>query len=79
MTVKLNRRFVLHTLTNRDMTARDLAALSGISEATMYRLMGGAAFNSDTLGKLAGALGCHPVDLIEAEGFERPHVDAPAA
>jgi len=79
MTVRLNGRFVKHLLTDRDMTARDLAAVAGISEATMYRLLGGEAFSSVTLGKLALALECHPTDLIEAEGFAHPHLDAPVA
>ena len=79
MTVRLNSKFVKHLLTDREMTARDLAAVAGISEATMYRLLGGEAFNSVTLGKLALALVCHPVDLIEAEGFVSPHLDAPVA
>jgi DNA-binding Xre family transcriptional regulator len=77
MTVKLNSKFVKYALVDRDMSARDLAAKAGISEGTMYRMMNGAVFNSDTLGKLAEALGCHPVDLIEGEGFASPHMDAP--
>lgn len=79
MTVKLNSKFVKHLLMDRDMTARDLAALAGISEATMYRVLNGEPFNSVTLGKVAQALGCHPVDLIEADGFTSPHVGAPVA
>lgn len=79
MTVRLNSKFVKYILTDRDMTARDLAAAAEISEGTMYRMMGGAAFTSDTLGKLAKALGCHPVDLIDAQGYMHPHLDAPTA
>lgn len=79
MTVRLNSKFVKCILTDRDMTARDLAAAADISEGTMYRMMGGAAFTSETLGKLAKALKCHPIDLIEADGFATPHLDAPTA
>lgn len=77
MTIKMNARFVRHVLADRDMSARDLAARAGVGEATMYRLMAGAAFTSDTLGKIATALGCHPVDLIEAKGYNYPHLVAP--
>ena len=77
MIVKLNAQFVKHLLVDQGISARDLAIAAGIGEATMYRLLNGAAFNSDTLGKLAAALECHPVDLIQAEGYVSPHVDAP--
>lgn len=79
MTVKLNSKFVKYLLTDRDMTARDLARLADISEGTMYRMLSGEAFNTVTLGKLATALECHPIDLIEAEGFTPPHMVAPVA
>lgn len=75
--VKLNARFVKTRLLDLEMSARDLAVAAGIGEATMYRILNGAPFESKTLGKVAAALGCHPVDLIEAEGFGSPHVDAP--
>ena len=55
---------------------RDLAAASGIGEATMYRITNGAGFNLDTLGKLAEALKCNPIDLLEIEGFPPPLVGA---
>lgn len=77
MTVKMNARFIRHVLADRDMSARDLAAKAGIGEATIYRLMSGERFSSETLGKVAAALGCHPVDLIEAEGYNYPHLVAP--
>lgn len=60
------------------MTIRDLGKVSDIHEQTLYRLMSGATFNSETLGKLAKALDCNPVDLIESDGYTDPHVDAPA-
>lgn len=75
--VKLNAKFVKMRLLELEMSARDLALAAGIGEATMYRILNGARFESTTLSKVASALGCHPVDLIEAEGFDPPHVDAP--
>lgn len=75
--VRLNSKFVKVRLLEENMSARDLASAAGIGEATMYRILNGARFESTTLAKVAAALGCHPVDLIEAEGFASPHVDAP--
>lgn len=64
-------------LLDRELDQRELAKISGISEPTITRLLQGKPFTSDTLGKLAGALECHPVDLIDAKGFASPHVGAP--
>lgn len=64
-------------LLDKDLDQRELARISGISEPTITRLLQGKPFTSDTLGKLADALDCNPVDLIEARGFVSPHVVAP--
>lgn len=77
MNVRINAKFVRMILAERDMTVRDLGKVSEIHEQTIYRLMSGATFNSESLGKLAKALDCNPIDLIEAEGYPAPHVDAP--
>lgn len=78
MSVKLNAKFVKQMLVEREMDQKGLAELSGLSEITISRLMKGSRFNSETLAKIADALDCHPVDLIEAKGFASPHVGAPA-
>lgn len=77
MTVRINAKFVRQILATKDIDQRTLAERSGVSEPTITRLMQGRPFNSETLGKLADALECHPVDLIDANGFSSPHVDAP--
>lgn len=76
MNTRLNAKFVKHILTDRDLTARDLARIAGISEATMYNMMAGDAFASRTLDKIAEALGCHPADLIVVDDFPRPRLAA---
>lgn len=77
MSVRINRSVVKAMLGAREMSLRDLAKESGIGEATIYRIMKGSGFTSETLGTLADALGCSPVDLIDPEGFVSPHMDAP--
>ena len=77
--VKINAKFVKQILLNKDLDQRELAKLSGISEPTITRLLHGRPFTSDTLGKLAEALECHPIDLIDAMGFDAPHLGAPVA
>ncbi len=74
--VRLNARFIRYMLAERNISARKLALTADIGEATMYRLLSGGKFNSETLGKLAEALGCHPVDLVDAEGYSSPHMVA---
>lgn len=76
MTVKINRKFVDHILLERGISARELAQLADVGEATMYRILNGAAFSSVTLGKIAEALECNPVDLLDAGGFASPLVEA---
>jgi DNA-binding Xre family transcriptional regulator len=75
--VKINAKFVKQILLNKDLDQRELAKLSGISEPTITRLLHGRPFTSDTLGRLADALECHPIDLIDAMGFQSPHLGAP--
>lgn len=75
--VRINAKFVRQVLLDKELDQRELAKISGVSEPTITRLLQGKPFTSDTLGKIAGALGCHPVDLIDAKGYAPPHVDAP--
>lgn len=71
--MKLNRRLVRLMLASRDMSVRDLARASGVHEQTLYNLMAGKDFTSGTLAKIAAALDCHPVDLIDAQGYPDPN------
>ncbi len=79
MSVKINRNFVKAMLGVRGLSLRDLAVLSELGEATMYRIINGAEFNSKTLGKLATALDVSPVDLLDVSGYADPHLVAPPA
>ena len=76
MTVKLNVTAVKTRAVEMDIIMRDLANAAGIGEATMYRITNGAKFNLKTLGKLAEALHCNPIDLLDIEGFPPPLVGA---
>lgn len=79
MSVRINRSVLKAMLGAKDKSLRDLAKDSGIGEATIYRIANGSGFTSETLGELAKALGCSPVDLIDPEGFVPPLVVAPSA
>lgn len=79
MTVKINTKFVKQMLLERNMDQQGLAERSELSEITISRLMQGKPFTSETLGKMAKALGCHPIDLINAEGYSSPHLVASSA
>lgn len=79
MNVKINKRVVESMLDQRGMSARDLAKIAELGEATVYRIMNGSTFNSETLGKLALALECSPIDLIDTQGYDSPQVEAPAS
>jgi len=76
MTVRINAKFVKQMLLERDMDQQGLAGRSELSEITISRLMQGKPFTSETLGKIAKALDCHPIDLIDAKGYPSPHMVA---
>jgi len=75
--LKINSRFVKEMLFRTGMDQRTLAETAGISEPTMIRLMQGKPFTSETLGKLAEALECSPVDLLDVSEYASPHLAAP--
>lgn len=75
--VQINAKFVRQMLLDLEIDQRELAKMSGVSEPTITRLLQGKPFTSDTLVKLAKALECNPIDLIDARGFASPHVGAP--
>ncbi len=70
MPVKINRIYVEHLLLNRNMTSRDLAKATGLGEATVYNVMAGKSFSSDTLGLLANYLNVPAEDLISNRPVE---------
>ena len=55
-----------HLLLDRDMKKKDLAALSGVSIATITKMgREGVSVNSDVLVKICTALGCTLDDIME--------------
>ena len=79
MTVKINARFVKQMLLERDMDQQGLAGRAAGYQKSPSALMQGRPFTSETLGKIAKALDCHPVDLIDAKGYATPHLVASPA
>ena len=52
---------------------RKLAQAAGIHENTIFNVLRGAAFDSNTAKRLALVLHCNPIDLMTAEGFPDPN------
>jgi DNA-binding Xre family transcriptional regulator len=76
-TLRINSRFVKEMLHRQEMDQVALAQKAGISEPTMIRLMQGKPFASETLGRIAEALGCSPIDLLDVSEYPDPHMAAP--
>lgn len=60
---------------------QDIAKRANIGQATLYRMLQGNAFHSESIDSLAVALGCNSLDLLEVQKDESepaPLVDAPA-
>lgn len=78
--VQLNRRFIRMRLAELGETLATISERSELGVATWYRIANNPEWNwkSETLATLAKELQCSPTDLIEAEGYPSPFVEAPA-
>lgn len=78
--VQLNRRFIRMRLAELGETLATISERSELGVATWYRIANNPEWNwkSETLATLAKELQCSPTDLIEAEGYPSPLVEAPA-
>lgn len=59
----------------------EIATRANIGQATLYRILRGKPFHSETVDSLAMALGCNSLDLLEVQRDEDeppPLVGAPA-
>lgn len=74
--MKLSTRMLNHYLIERGLDQQQLAKIAEVSEPTITRMKRGEKFTSDTLGKLALALGCNPIDLLDTTGYVSPHLGA---
>lgn len=70
MSVRINSNFVRTRLAQRDMTIGQLADAVGVSSQTIHNLLNGAAFKTETLGRLADALDTTPSRLIDPRAAE---------
>ncbi len=73
-----NSRMLEHLLIEKGWDQRTLAKVSNVSEPTITRMKRGETFNSETLGKIAKALGCNPIDLLDTKGYPAPLMVSPA-
>jgi DNA-binding Xre family transcriptional regulator len=76
--VKLNAKMLDHYLIERGIDQRRLASLAGVSEPTITRMKRGEDYAASTLGKLARALECNPIDLVDVAEYVPPHMGAPS-
>ena len=63
------------------LSLRALAKESGLSYKTVLDLVNGDAFSSPSIDKMARALGCHPLDILDDRSVPEdaaPHAGAPA-
>lgn len=64
MTARINSSYVRALLGKKEMSIPDLANQVGVSEQTIYNLLAGGGWRSETIGKLADVLETTPSDLI---------------
>jgi hypothetical protein len=77
---KLSERKTKIVMADRGIdTIEELSLLSDVHYTTIQRLFNGKDFHMSTADALAVALGCHPFDLLEPEGFQSPLLGTPAS
>lgn len=65
--MRLNKEKVLVQLAERCMNQVDLAKAYGCSKAYMYGLVSKRPVNPKIVGKIAKAIGCSVIDIIDLE------------
>lgn len=66
--MKLNVKLIKSEMLNRCLTFRALAKNTGLSEATLHRIVNsGGGVRIPTVGKLAKGLGLNPQDILLQE------------
>jgi hypothetical protein len=69
----VDRRRLVALMERRGIASfNDLAIQGRLSPNTITRLANGGSWTSTTLAIVARTLGCHPFDLLVAEGFTEP-------
>ena len=77
--LRVNEKAVRVFMANAGIvTMEELGNRTGLTQLTLRRLLAGDPFKSGTIQKLAAALNCNPLDILEANGYPAPHLGAPA-
>lgn len=63
--MKANKEKLMLTMARACLNPRDLAQKAGMPQPTVRGLISGRNVRPATLGKVARALGCDPVDIME--------------
>lgn len=54
-------------------TYQELAAAADVHPNSLTRIIGKGGWKSETVEKLAKALSCNPIDMMETDGFPDPN------
>ena len=65
--MKLNNKGVKVAMARKQLSVKELAELYGCSLNRIHVILNSAHVNAKTAGKLAAALGCDVLDIIENE------------
>lgn len=66
--MKINKKKLLHSMVDAEMTSKTLSEISGVSLPTIARVRLGSSTTYDTALKIAKALNTDVNALIESEG-----------
>ena len=64
----INSQKLMIAMAKQEMRAADVADEAGLSRRTLSVVMTTGSCRTDTLGKIAHALGVEPKDLVDMEG-----------
>lgn len=77
--IRIDKRRLETLMEMRGLDNESLAAAMGKHYNSVLRLKQEQSTTLSNLEKLCEVLGCHPFDLIVAEGFPEPFLAAPAS
>lgn len=77
--IRVDRKALNIVMQDRGITNVELARRMEVHPNAIVRIKREQSTSLNGLADLCKALGCHPFDIMKAEGFPPPLVDAPTA